>query len=752
MLRALGHWLLISSFALSVSAQDVKFPHCHCDDEGLWSLESIFKCQKVSDLLIALAYFSIPIELVYFVTCSSLPFKWVLGQFIAFIVLCGLTHLCNAWIYEPHSFQLMLALTIFKFLTALVSCATSITLLTMIPLLLRVKVRELFLKLKTRELDREVGMMKKQKEASWHVRMLTHEIRKTLDKHTILNTTLIELSRTLALQNCAVWMENEEHSRMILTYELKPRNSVSSYDLSISISDPDVVEIKGNKGVKILRPDSALAFASSDGTLDSNSVAAIRMPMLRVTNFKGGTPEIMPECYSILVLVLPGVDQRVWSDQAMEIVEVVADQVAVALSHAAVLEDSQLMREKLAEQNRMLQHARRNVMMASQAKNSFQKVMSQGMRRPMHSILGLLSMLQQENMDPDQRVIIDTVAKTSNVISTLINDVMDTVDRGRLSLDVRFFRLHSLIKEVGSLARCMCVCKGFGFEIDVDKRIPDRVIGDEKRIFQVILHTVGNLLNRADSGSVIFRVVVENGSDVMKDHRCFPWRAMSSDGNVYVRFEIGINNAPTEESVSLEQLPGRHLSKSLEEDLSFEVCKKLVQMMQGIIWAAPNPEGLTDTMIVRLRFQPQPPTPIQESAGSSEKLCLSNSLFKGLKVLVSDDDNVNRAVTKKLLEKLGCQVSSVSSGIECLSALGVGNLFQVVLLDLQMPEIDGFDVAMRIRKFRSGPWPLIVALTDSADDGVWDKCLHTGMNGLIRKPILLQKLSDELSRVLQQAG
>lgn len=96
---------------------------------------------------------------------------------------------------------------------------------------------------------------------------------------------------------------------------------------------------------KILRPDSSLGAASSGGADELGAVAAIRM--LRVSNFKGGTPELIQKCYAILVLVLPSDNARVWSYQELEIVKVVADQVAIALSHAAVLEESQLMREKM---------------------------------------------------------------------------------------------------------------------------------------------------------------------------------------------------------------------------------------------------------------------------------------------------------------------------------------------------------------------------------------------------------------------
>lgn len=757
MLKALAPGLLLTTLILSVTASDNGFANCNCDDEGFWSIHNILECQKVSDLLIAVAYFSIPIELLYFISCSNVPFKWVLLQFIAFIVLCGLTHLLNVWTYYgPHSFQLMLALTISKFLTALVSCATVITLLTLIPLLLKVKVRELFLKQNVLELDQEVGMMKKQKEASWHVRMLTHEIRKSLDKHTILYTTLVELSKTLDLHNCAVWMPNENRTMMNLTHELKVRNSLNR-SLSISVNDPDISEIKASKGVRILRPDSALGAASSGESDDSGAIAAIRMPMLRISNFKGGTPELVETCYAILVLVLPFVNSRTWTYQELEIVEVVADQVAVALSHAAVLEESQLTREKLGDQNRALQQAKENAMMASQARNSFQKVMSHGLRRPMHSILGLLSMFQDETMSFEQKIVIDTIMKTSNVLSTLINDVMEisAKDNGRFPLEMRPFRLHSMIKEASCLAKCLCVYKGFGFAVDILNPLPDQLIGDEKRTFQVVLHMVGYLLNIFDgSGSFIFRVSSESESDGKNDKTWGIWRP---DEYACIKFEIEISDGGSlsyGSSTAIEFAGRKHSSGENKEGLSFSMCKKLVQMMQGNIWISSNPQGLAQSMTLVLKFQLQPSFGRSIfGLGNSSEQPNSNSMFRGLRVILADDDNVNRTVTKKLLERLGCQVSAVSSGFECLSALSPSEApFQIILLDLQMPEMDGFEVAKRIRKFRSRSWPLIIALTASADEHLWERCIQVGMNGIIRKPVLLQGMADELRRVLKRAN
>ncbi|GAA0153418.1 histidine kinase receptor of two-component system [Lithospermum erythrorhizon] len=758
MLKLLILGSFVAFIVISASADEI-YSHCSCDDEGGWSLASILECQRVSDFLIAIAYFSIPIELLYFISCSDVPFKWVLVQFIAFIVLCGLTHLLNGWTYYgPHSFQLMMALTVAKILTALVSFATAITLLTLIPLLLKIKVREVFLTQNVLELDQEVWVMKRQKEASLHVRMLTNEIRKTLDKHTILYTTLVELSKTLDLQNCAVWMPNWDKTEMNLTHELN-RSSREELRRSLPINDLEVLEITKTKGVRILRQDSVLGFTSSGGSGECGSVAAIRVPLLRISNFKGGTPEFVETAYGILVLVLPNENDRGWSHDEMEIVEVVADQVAVALSHAAVLEESRLMREKLEERNRVLQQAKENAMMASQARNAFQKVMNNGMRRPMHSISGLLLLFQDDNMNSDQKIIVETMVRTSAVLSTLINDAMDisAKDDGRFPLDMRPFELHSMIREASCLVKCLSVYKGFVFSTDVQSLLPNQVAGDEKRTFQVLLHMVGHLLDVSDErGSVTFRVL-RDGSSEGRNDRLWGTRRPGTDDHVNVKFEIEISldGTPSVSSLSMPPVGGRRLNNnSRKEGLSFTMCKKLVQMLQGGIWMSPVTEGQKKTITLLMRFQKQSSFSRQmfEIRNPPEQR-ISSSMFRGLQVILADDDDVNRMVTKRLLEKLGCQVTAVSSGFQCLSALGPSvTSFQVVMLDLHMPEMDGFEVAMRIRKFRSRSWPLIIALTASTEEQVSERCREVGMNGLIRKPVLLQGLADELRKVLQRAG
>ncbi|EOA39884.1 hypothetical protein CARUB_v10008561mg [Capsella rubella] len=595
--------LLIGSVAAS-GEDDDSLSICNCDDEDIFfSFESILESQKVGDFLIAIAYFSIPIELLYFVSRTNVPspYNWVVCEFIAFIVLCGMTHLLSGFTYGPHSSWVMTAVTVFKMLTGIVSFLTALSLVTLLPLLLKAKVREFMLNKKTRELDREVGIIMKQTETSLHVRMLTTKIRTSLDRHTILYTTLVELSKTLGLKNCAVWIPNEIKTEMNLTHELRP-DGENVGEFSIPITESDVVRIKRSEEVNMLSPGSALASMTSRGK--PGPTVGIRVPMLRVCNFKGGTPEAIHMCYAILVCVLPLRLARNWTYQELEIVKVVADQVAVAISHAVILEESQLMREKLAEQNRALQVARENALRANQAKAAFEQMMSDAMRRPVRSILGLLPLIIQDGKLPEnQTVIVDVMKRTSQLLLQLVNNAGD-INSGRMrAAEAHYFSLHSVVKETVCLARCLCVGNGFGFSAEVYRALPDYVVGDDRRVFQVILHMLGVLVNRKIKGNVTLWVLPESGNSQVlerKNNQEAVWRQCYSKEYIEVRF--GFEVAAEGEENSSSSGSSSNLEEG-EEIQSLDICQNIVKYMQGNIRVVEDGLGLVKSLSVVFRFQ-----------------------------------------------------------------------------------------------------------------------------------------------------
>ncbi|KAI3897747.1 hypothetical protein MKW92_043874 [Papaver armeniacum] len=727
---------------------------CSCYDEadtvvGLWTLDDIHHLQKVSDLLIATAYFSIPLELFYFVSCSIIfPFKWILTQFGAFIILCGLTHFLTVFTYDPHTYKLMLSLTILKSLTALVSCITSITFVTLIPMLLKVMIREGLLIKKTKELDREMVLIKRKEETSYYVRMLTREIRRSLDRHTILYTTLVELSKCLFLENCVILMPDEVNFVMNFTHELRRRDGF----VSVRMDDPEMVEIVQECGVRILGSGSRLS-----GLVGRGSGVAIRMPLLKISSFNGGRPKTIEACsYAVLVLVLPVEVNRCWNSQELEIVEVVADQVAVALSHAAVLEESLLIKEQLVEQNIALRKARKMALMANEAKCSFRNVMTKEMISPARSIASVLSVLQLENFkSEEQKRMVDTIAKGGLLISAIVEDAtgVSGLSDSRLELKLRNFSLYSMLKEAASVSKLLCACKKSDFEIIVSNQVPDRVIGDEMRILQAILYMVGRILGVGNCSIVILQIYAENDLQDGLDPMYFAWKQNPVPKFAYLHFEVCRRDLGEGSGSSLWiRNENEHYGNADGGGVTqFNICEKLAELMQGSVSVSRLPHGLGGTMNFRIRLQLQ-----RSEEDLINPMCkepeTARSVLEGMNTLLLDRDGFNQSITKKLLEKLECHVTVVSSWYQCAqSLLQDGNRYHLLLLDMGMLKEEGHRVFDTLGRMSTRP--VVIAMTTLKSDRVTrDWCIQNGINGVICKPVILQEMEDELHRIFQLAA
>ncbi|KAM3224668.1 hypothetical protein ACQJBY_057820 [Aegilops geniculata] len=706
---------------------------CDGGDDG--AVQAMLQCQRVSDFLIAASYLSIPLELLYFASCADVgPLKWLLLQLAAFAVLGGATHLLAVFsLAHPHSSGLLLASTAAKLLAALVSFATAVSLVALIPRLIRAKLREAFLRAKARQLDRDLGLIRRRVEATSRVvRMLTRRIRSSpLDAHSILHTTMLHLADALELHSCAVWMPGQDAGDDLhLVHQLSLRGKgpvrvVLGSQAPISPDDPDVVDVMASEAAKVLRPGSELATASSGELQPPGAVAAIRIPMLKVSNFDGRKTPVASS-YAILVLALrgkaSGSSSREWSGHDLEVVQVIADQVAVALSHAAVLEEWQAMSDRLAEQNRALVHAKQDAMMATEGINSIQSAMCDGMRRPMYSIIGLLSMVRQaEDMRPEQRLLADAIARTSTLSLALMNDVdTETLTVNRMPFDMR-----SLMREAMSVAGCLASCGGAGFSYQLENALPEWVVGDETRVFHLLLQMAGDVLGRRRDGAGRLSFSIRSCSPDQKD--CIPvWPNLSAGCGICVEFQVAM-----ERSTGCSQPPSSPAGSQIN------MCKKIVQMMNGTMWSASDGESIT----LILHFQLQQSRACRRTSSSIPH-------FNGLRILLADGDGMSRAVTQKLLEQLGCQVISVWSGAHCLALLGsAGSSFQLLLLDLDM---DAFEVALQIRGLKNRRWLLIVAaLAVTVEDSIREMCRHSGINGLIQKPLTLTALGGQLHRVLR---
>ncbi|KAL2472748.1 Ethylene receptor 1 [Forsythia ovata] len=729
---------------------------CHCIEPQWPADKLLMKYQYISDFFIALAYFSIPLELVYFVKKSAVfPYRWVLVQFGSFIVLCGATHLINLWTFTMHSRTVAVVMTTAKILTAVVSCATALMLVHIIPDLLSVKKRELYLKKKAAQLDREMGLIRTQEETGRYVRMLTHEIRSTLDRHTILKTTLIELGRTLALEECALWMPTHTGLELQLSYTLRHQYPMG---FIVPIQLPVINQVfSSNRAVKI-SSSSPVARLRPAGKYTTGEVVAVRVPLLHLSNFQiNDWPELTTKRYALMVLVLPSDSARQWHVHELELVEVVADQVAVALSHAAILEESLRARDLLMEQNVALDLARREAETAVRAHNDFLAVMNHEMRTPVHAIIALSSLLQETKLTPEQRLMVETILRSSSLLATLINDVLDLsrLKDGSLKLDIRTLSLHVLFWEALNLIRPIASVKKLFVTLSFSSDMPEHAIGDEKRLMQVLLNIVGNAVKFTRVGSISISASVAK-SESLRDPRAPGFFPVPSDNHFYLHVQVkdtgsGINPQEIPNLFTkFAQSQSSGTKNSSGSGLGLAISKRFVNLMEGHIWIESEGlgKGSTAIFVVKLGI----PGRSHESILPFVPKVPENRVptkFLGLKVVLMDENGVGRMVTKGILMHLGCEVLTVSSGDECLRVLI--HEHKVVFLDVSLPGIDSYELSVRIHEKFSQHFsrPFIVALMGNRDKLMTENCLRAGMDGVVPKPVSVEKMRSALSELLE---
>ncbi|KAJ6796152.1 putative ethylene response sensor 1 [Iris pallida] len=582
---------------------------CDCFEPQWPADELLVKYQYISDFFIALAYFSIPLELIYFVKKSSFfPYRWVLIQFGAFIILCGATHLINLWTFTMHSKTLAVVMTVAKVSTAFVSCLTALMLVHIIPDLLSVKTRELFLKNKAEELDREMGLIRTQEETGRHVRMLTHEIRSTLDRHTILKTTLVELGRTLDLAECALWMPSRTGLNLQLSHTLHNQIPIGS-NVSINLAVVNQV-FSSNRAIRIPHSSPLARIRPLTGRYVPPEVVAVRVPLLHLSNFQiNDWPELSARSYAVMVLMLPSDSARKWHVHELELVEVVADQVAVALSHAAILEESMRARDLLLEQNVALDLARREAEMAIRARNDFLAVMNHEMRTPMHAIIALSSLLLETELTPEQRLMVETVLKSSNLLATLINDVLDLsrLEDGSFELEISSFNLHAVFREVINLIKPIAAVKKLAVSVSLAPDLPLCAMGDEKRLMQTILNVAGNAVKFTKEGHISITATIAR-PESLRDPRIPEFYPVITDGHFYLRVQIKDTGC----GISPEDMP--HLFTKFAHTqnagnkgysgsgLGLAICKRFISLMDGHIWLESEGvgKGCLATFVVKL--------------------------------------------------------------------------------------------------------------------------------------------------------
>ncbi len=372
---------------------------------------------------------------------------------------------------------------------------------------------------------------------------------------------------------------------------------------------------------------------------------------------------------------------------------------------------------------------------ASRTKSQFLANMSHEIRTPMNGVIGMTELLAATPLDAGQREITETIRSSGQILLAIINDVLDlsTIESGQLALDKSPFALGSVLSQAVKVVSPAAAAKGLAIEVDADAAIPAHLVGDPLRLGQVLVNLLSNAVKFTDVG----RVTVST--------RLVP---AAGTATAAIRIEVrdsGIGIEPERLSRLFQPFEQGDASMSRRfggTGLGLAISKRLIELMDGRLWGRSQPGvGSTFSLELPLRAAETPSVPSRPlPAALPEPKPISP-----LRLLIAEDNPVNQRVASRMLQKLGYQADVVENGRLAVEA-AERQAYDVIFMDVQMPELDGLEATRRI-KARTGVSPWIIALTAHALDDDRQQCLAAGMNDFLSKPVQLTELTAALERV-----
>jgi signal transduction histidine kinase len=414
-----------------------------------------------------------------------------------------------------------------------------------------------------------------------------------------------------------------------------------------------------------------------------------------------------------------------------------SDALVMRLERESLADRLQTQNTQLELRDVELREARERAESAARAKADFLATISHEIRTPMNGVLGMLRIVRETSLSPEQRDYLKTASDSAETLLLLLNDVLDfsKIEAGRLELQSAPFAPAVVAQAVADLMHTRARDKGLQFELQMGDTLPSAIVGDVNRLRQILVNLIGNAIKFTERGRVELRLTCAERTD--------------TDATLHFTVTdtgIGIDSAALERLFKPFTQADRSLGRRYGgTGLGLAISVRLARAMGGELQVKSTlNQGTTFRLILPARL-PDAVTPAQMDDSRYVTPTLRG------RVLVVEDDSVNRQVIELFLKKMRVAPKFAHDG-EAAIRLAAAETFDVILMDCQLPGIDGMETTRRIRKKLEGGRPLkIIALTANSSRTIRDACLAAGMDDFLTKPVRLEFLVDVLQRNLPKS-